>query len=100
MELSSKKGKFTEQELEDAIIELLQKECYTHVHGQTIHRRYDEVLLEDDISSYLQTRYNSENLTANEIIKIINNIKLISPYPLYDILGDREYRKKLNMDLT
>jgi len=47
------KGKFTEQQLEDAIIELLRKEGYTHIRAETLHRRFDEVLLEDDIKTYL-----------------------------------------------
>jgi len=81
-------GKFTEQELEDAMIELLEKEGYAHIQGESLHRRFDEVLLEDDINTYLQSKYSNEKLTANEITKIINNIKLVSPYPLYD--GNRE----------
>jgi len=82
------KGKFTEQQLEDAIIELLQKEGYTYIRAETLHRRFDEVLLEEDIKAYLQSTYSKENLTENEIAKIINNIKLVSPYPLYD--GNKE----------
>ncbi|MCL2721383.1 MAG: HsdR family type I site-specific deoxyribonuclease [Treponema sp.] len=82
------KGKFTEQQLENAIIELLQEEGYSHVCADTLHRRYDEVLLEDDLKAYLLSTYSKENLTENEITKIINNIKLVSPYPNYD--GNRE----------
>jgi type I restriction enzyme R subunit len=88
MDHSVGKGKFTEQQFEDAIIELLIKEGYIHVHGESLHRRYDEVLLEDDIKAFLQSKYSNENLTANEVTKIINNIKLVSPYPLFE--GNRE----------
>jgi type I restriction enzyme R subunit len=42
-------SKFTESELENAIIELFQQEGYTHIYGDSIHRKYDEILLEDDI---------------------------------------------------
>jgi type I restriction enzyme R subunit len=88
MDHDSATGKFTEQQFEDAIIELLKKEGYTPVQGESLHRRFDEVLLEDDIKTYLQSTYSDEKLTPNEITKIINNIKLVSPYPLYD--GNRE----------
>ena len=53
-----------------------------------MHRHFDEVLLENDIKSYLQSTYNKEKLTENETTIIINNIKLVSPYPLYD--GNKE----------
>ena len=88
MDHNSGNKKFTEQQFEDAIIELLQKEGYTPIQGDSLHRRFDEVLLEDDIKTYLQSTYSNEKLTANEITKIINNIKLVSSYPLYE--GNRE----------
>jgi type I restriction enzyme, R subunit len=47
-------SKFTEQELEDAMIELLEKEGYAHVQGESLHRRFDEVLLEDNINFYFK----------------------------------------------
>ena len=41
--------KFTEAQLEKAIIELLGNENYPHQLGTTIVRAVDEVLLEDDL---------------------------------------------------
>ena len=87
--------KFTEESLEKSIIEQLEKkEGYTYVNGYSIHRKETDVLMEQDLISYLQQRYASENLTQNEITTIINNIKLISATPLYT--GNKEVFKYLN----
>jgi len=77
-------NKFTESELENAIIELFPQEGYTHVYGDSIHRKYDEILLEDDIKEYLLKNYANAALTEAETAKIINHIKLVPAYPLYD----------------
>jgi type I restriction enzyme R subunit len=77
-------GKFTEQELESAIIELFKDEGYSHVHGETIHRKYDDILLEDDLRTFLNGYYKTAALTESETAKIITQIKLIPSYPLYE----------------
>ena len=48
--------KFTEAQLEQAIIELLGEEDYTHVLGETIQRDLNEVLIKDDLRSFLHDR--------------------------------------------
>lgn len=80
------KGKFTEDQLEQAIIELFQLQGYTYVHGENIHRQYEDILLEDDLRSFLFDRYN--DLSAGELQKIINKIALIQSAPLYT--GNKE----------
>jgi len=80
------KGKFNEQELEDAIIELLENEKYDHVLGDNIHRRLDDILLTEDLKNYLLKSYN--DLTENEIEKIISRLQNIPSAPLYN--GSRE----------
>lgn len=82
------KGKFTEEQLENAIIQLFIDEDYGYINGEDIHRRFEDVLLEDEIKAYLQKRYASESLTENEISAIINKLKFISDSPLYE--GNRE----------
>ena len=42
-------GKFTEAELETAIIELFQNQGYDYVHGETLHRKYEDILILDDL---------------------------------------------------
>ena len=82
------KGQFNEDELEHAIIELFKDQGYEYVHGDEIARKYEDILLEDDLRAYLSERYAEENLTDNEVQKIINNITLISSTPLY--AGNRD----------
>ena len=82
------KGKFSEYELEQAIIELLTQQGYSYVNGEDIHRRYEDVLLLDDLRSFISTRYAGANLSETEIHKICNKLNLISATPLY--LGNRE----------
>ncbi len=80
--------KFTEAELEQAIIELFTVQGYTYVHGENIHRQYEDILLLDDLRSFLTARYAAENLSDVEIQKIINKLNLINATPLY--IGNRE----------
>ena len=45
MEFSFEKGKFSEKELENAIIELFKEQNYTHVFGDEIHRQHSDILV-------------------------------------------------------
>ena len=72
---------FDEATLETAIIELFTNNGYDYVSGETIHRKFDEVLLLSDLISYLQSKYT--NLSDLEMAKIINKIKLTPTDPLY-----------------
>ena len=86
MDYFFEKGKFTEDQLEQAIIELFQLQGYTYVHGENVHRQYEDILLEDDLRTYLLGRY--KDISDVEVQKIINKIALIQASPLY--LGNRE----------
>ena len=88
MDYIFEKGKFTEAELESAIIALFEAQGYTYVRGDSIHRQFDEIILEDDLRSFIASRYANEALTENEIQKIVNRLKLIPATPLYH--GNRE----------
>lgn len=79
-------GKFTEDQLESAIIELFKQQGYTHVFGDTIHRRYEEVLLRDDLIAFLSASY--PDLTDTEIKTAISMLENIQSTPLYE--GNRE----------
>ena len=78
------RGQFTEAQLEAAIIELFQQQGYIYVHGEKIHRQYEDILLEDDLRSFLQQRYAHECLSETETQKIINQLTLIPASPLYE----------------
>lgn len=87
-------GKFTEAELEEAIIDLFRQEDYAYVNGESIHRQYEDILLTDDLRAYLSDRYQSEGLSDAEMKKIINKLSLINSTPLY--LGSREAFRLVN----
>ncbi|CAM1340159.1 type I restriction endonuclease subunit R [Tenacibaculum aestuarii] len=76
--------KFTEAQLEQAIIELLGKENYPHVLGTIIVRDKMEVLIKEDIEEFLSTRYASDNITASEIQSIIRQLENYSSSDLYE----------------
>jgi type I restriction enzyme R subunit len=80
------RGQFTEAELESAIITLFEQQDYTYVHGDSIHRRYEDVLLEDDLRAHLSTQYG--DLTEAETEKIISRLRNIPATPLYE--GNKE----------
>jgi len=80
------RGQFTEAQLEEAIINLFQEQDYKYVHGETIHRGFDEILLKDDLQAYLANHY--PDLTAAETKKVISRLENIPSAPLY--IGNRE----------
>lgn len=78
--------KFTEAQLEEAIIELFQEQGYDYINGDKLHRKYDDILLEEDMREFLSHRYS--NLTDTELEKVINKLKYVPNTPLYR--GNRE----------
>ena len=87
-------GKFTESELEEAIIELFRQENYAYANGESIHRQCEDILLTDDLRAYLSDRYRSAGLFDEEMKKIINKLTLINSTPLY--LGSRDSFRLVN----
>ncbi|WP_298346489.1 HsdR family type I site-specific deoxyribonuclease [uncultured Algibacter sp.] len=76
--------KFTEAQLENVFAELLANEGYPHNLGTTLNRAEDEVLLEDDLRSFLATHYAKENITTTEIDGIILQLKTLPASDLYE----------------
>lgn len=87
-------GNFTEADLEQAIIELFRRQGYDYVYGDMLHRKYEDILLIDELTAYLRDRYAGEALSEVEIKKIINRLNLINASPLY--IGNRETYRLLN----
>ena len=85
---------FKEAELEKAIIELFKNQDYDYVNGEEIHRKFTDVLLEDDLRSFLKSQYSKDNITDLEIQTIINKLKFIPSIPLYE--GNRETFSLIN----
>lgn len=88
MDYIFERGKFTEDDLEQAIIELFKQQGYDYVLGENIHRQYEDILLMDDLTSFLSSKYSSAGLSDVEMQKIVNKLKLIPSTPLYS--GNRE----------
>ncbi len=76
--------KFTEEKLEKAFTELLGHEGFPHHLGITIVRKPDEVLIEEDLQTFLLTQYESNGITVNEIKSIILQLKSLSSSDLYE----------------
>lgn len=67
--------KFTEAKLEQAIIELLGEQGFTHVLGETLVRKNNEqVLITDDLRTYLASQYQADDITSSEIDSIIRQL--------------------------
>ncbi len=76
--------KFTEEKLEKAFAELLGQEGFPHYPGIGIARKPEEVLIEEDLQSFLLSQYADEGLTANEIRSVILRLKSLSASDLYE----------------
>jgi len=59
--------KFTEEKLERAFIELLGQEGFPHHLGITIVRKPDEVLMEDDLQTFLLTQYTNHGIAIQQL---------------------------------
>ena len=76
--------KYNEAKLEESVIELLQKQGYTYVKGEDLDRAPEEVLLKEDLRTFLSQRYAEDHITTSEINSIIRKLDLLSSADLYD----------------
>ena len=76
--------KFTEAQLESAFAELIGNEGFSHHLGDTLNRLDDEVILEDDLLTFLLQQYKAENLTESEAKSIVLKIKNLPAFDLYE----------------
>jgi len=76
--------KFTEAQLESAIIELLGAEGYPHVLGEAIERQSQEVLIKADLRAFLAKQYAADHITPQEIEAVINQLEAYSAADLYE----------------
>ena len=76
--------KFTEEKLENAFTELLGQEGFPHQLGVTITRQPDEVIIEEDLRSFLLDRYAHKDITLNEVNSIILQLKSLPASDLYE----------------
>jgi len=77
-------SKFTEAQLEAAIIELLEAEGYPHVLGETIERQSNEVLIKADLRAFLAKQYAKDGITSGEIEAVILQLEAYTAADLYE----------------
>lgn len=87
--------KFTEEKLEQAIIELLGQEEIPHVTGAEILRDLSEVLIKEDLKTFLLHQYASHNLMESEADSIIREVE---SYPASDLYESNKAIMKLVRD--
>ncbi|MUK42535.1 HsdR family type I site-specific deoxyribonuclease [Aliivibrio fischeri] len=77
--------KFTEAKLEQAIIELLGKQGYSHIIGSEVTRKdKEDVLILDDLRHYLAKQYQADGITESEIESIIRQFTTLPASDLYE----------------
>jgi type I restriction enzyme R subunit len=76
--------KFKEASLEQAVLELFESENYQHQNGIYIHKEISDVLLRDDIKTFLLNRYSDYDITGNEIKSIIHQMDVLPSSALYN----------------
>ncbi|WP_291094567.1 type I restriction endonuclease subunit R [Empedobacter sp. UBA6745] len=75
--------KYTESQLEQAFINLLETEGYNYINGKELVRTSNqEVLLKEDLRAFLQNRY--PDLEKTELESLINDIAFQSTSNLYE----------------
>ncbi len=87
--------KFTEAQLEQAFIELLEKEAYTHLLGEAIQRAPEEVLIKQDIKSFLFSKYEADAITIGEVEGIV---RALERYPASDLYESNKAIMKMISD--
>ncbi|KMT66931.1 type I restriction endonuclease subunit R [Catenovulum maritimum] len=76
--------KFTEAQLEAAIIELLGEQGYPYTSGSDLARQPEQVLIKDDLRAYLANRYAADEITTGEIDSIILQLETLPVGDLYE----------------
>ena len=76
--------KFTEAQLERAIIELIEQQRYPYTAGELIARDPSEVIIREDLEGFLSERYASEGLTEGELETVVRRLINFNSADLYD----------------
>jgi len=77
-------SKFTEEKLEQAIIALLEEQGFPHSTGESLDRGPHDVLIADDLRTYLAKRYAQDDITEGEIDAVIRRLEALPAADLYE----------------
>ena len=69
------RGKYYESQFEEATIDLLKEAHWQYTFGDDLHRKYTDPLIEEDLRAFLNTQYNSKNLSDTEMDSIVANLR-------------------------
>lgn len=86
--------KFTESKLEQVFSELIEQEGYPHFLGNTLTRKLDEVLIEEDLHNFLKKRYAAQGITDMEVKSILMELKTLPASDLYE--SNKRFMKMLS----
>ena len=75
---------FLEQDLENLILDLLKEKGYEYTHGDSLAREFEDVLIVDDLVSFIQRTYKNNAIAVKEIDRIVKSLKRVSSSPIYD----------------
>ena len=75
---------FNEEKLEDTFCYLFEENGFNHFKGEEIPREKGNVLIENDLISFLKKQYLMFKITDNEISTIVQYLKNISTSSVYD----------------
>ena len=84
-----KKGKFYESDYEKALIDLLEDQGWIYTSGGEIARNNQEVLISNDLTTYLKKRYT--DLLDSDIEEIINHLRHTSGQTHFELLRNTYY---------
>jgi type I restriction enzyme R subunit len=76
--------KFTEAQLEAAIIELLGEQGYPHLTGDQIVRAPTDVLIKEDLGAYLFAKYKTDDITEDEVDSVVKQLETLPASDLYE----------------
>jgi type I restriction enzyme R subunit len=76
--------KFTEAQLEAAVVELLEQQGYPHYLGASLARAPEEALLADDLRDFLLAHYAAEGLTPAEATAVVHQLQALPASDLYE----------------
>nr|WP_320114672.1 HsdR family type I site-specific deoxyribonuclease [uncultured Desulfuromonas sp.] len=76
--------KFTEEKLEQAIITLLEEQGYPYCPGSALERHPGEVLIKEDLRSFLAKCYAADLITPDEINAVIRRLETLPATDLYE----------------
>lgn len=75
---------FNEQDLENLILDLIKEKGYIYTHGDNLVREFDNVLVVDDLITFIKNEYKDKGITEKEIERVVKGLKSVSATPIYD----------------